>query len=127
MQSISIPQINRRHPNPLPTFITRIILLKLLRPEFLRLRGAILAKALRYEKLGEFLSRHEVRRGLIVLCAEVARDEVGEGIQSLPAAKLATAFGFKVERCSEGNYTLDLYVADFQRVSYYFLFWGGGG
>jgi hypothetical protein len=96
MQSISIFQINRRHSYHLPPLITPVRLLEMRNPEIPDIGWAILPKALLHKETSEFFAGHKVRRGLVILCAEVAGDEIGESLHPLPAAKLTTAFRFVV-------------------------------
>lgn len=108
VQPIPIPQVNRRHSNPLPSLFALVILLQLCDPELLHVSRTVLAKALADEEVGKVAARRKVRLRLVIYGAEFTCDEVAEGPCRVPAAEFATALGFVVHGCAEGYDTQDL-------------------
>lgn len=61
MQSIPIPQINRRHANPLPSLVPRVILLNLANPVVAHLLFHIFAEANVNQEIRVLLAGLEIR------------------------------------------------------------------
>lgn len=95
MQPIPIPQIDRRHANPLPALISLIILLDLADPVVAHLLIYLFAKANVDEEVGVLLAGPEVRCG--GLRGELVLDGLAEESGSLSASERAGALGFVVE------------------------------
>lgn len=93
MQSIPIPQINRRHPRPLPPLITFIIPPHLTPPEPLGLLVTALAKARPNQELDELVARFEIWGRL---SARPGLDGRCTGCYAVPAAEGVCARGFVV-------------------------------
>jgi hypothetical protein len=98
MQPIPIPQINRRHANPLPPLLPRIILTNLIIPVFSLLFGTILSEANINQKVSVISTRLEAISR--ILGGEVIRNKLPQGIDGVPAPQVSAAVGFVVEGCA---------------------------
>lgn len=107
MQSVAIPQINRRHTNPFPSFVTLIVRFDLVDPEIPHVLGAVLAEPDVDQEIGVLLAGSEVRRS--VLGAEFIVNRVAEKRRCLPTTKGAGAFGFVIEGRTQGDDAEDLF------------------
>jgi hypothetical protein len=86
MQPISIPEIDRRHPDPPPPLITPIILRDLLVPELPDVGGAIFAKSNIDQEIGELFAGYKVRRRLVLVRPEFTGDAGAEWFDGVPAS-----------------------------------------
>jgi hypothetical protein len=87
VQSISIPQIDRTHPDPPPSLIALVILLNLVNPKGTDVFGTfLLPKAHVDEEVAEIRAGHKVWRRLVGSGAELAGDAVSERVHGVPAA-----------------------------------------
>jgi hypothetical protein len=96
-QSISLPQIYRRHPNPPPALITLIIPLHFPLPKLPHLLIAVVAKPDVDQVVAVGVLKLEVG-GRVVGGPGV--DGGGEGAVAVPAAEGDGVRGFVVEGCS---------------------------
>ena len=105
MQTISLPQVNRRHARSPPAIVALIIALDGFGPEISNAAVTVLAEANVYQKVAEFVVWFEIGGGL---GAGPSVDGTGAGVYTVPAAERAGSLGFKVEGCAKWNDTLDL-------------------
>jgi hypothetical protein len=114
VQPISIPQVNRRHPNSSSPFISTVILLDRLAPELARLGGTIILPETDIDQEVAVVEVWDEVRGreLGGPFVDVGREEV----RGIPAVELAGAIGFVVERGAEGDNSGDLDTNHHQKI-----------
>jgi hypothetical protein len=98
MQPIPLPQINRRHTNPLPSLLAAIILPRLLEPKLLNGGGTLLPEPGLDQEAQILICRHEIRAS--ILGPKGVFDKCFQALERMPAPEFAGAIGFGVERCA---------------------------
>jgi hypothetical protein len=85
VQTISIPEIDRRHPDPLPPVITLVVFRDLLVPELPDVGGAIFAKPNVDQEIGVLFAGYKVWRRLVLVRPKFTGDASAEWFDGVPA------------------------------------------
>jgi hypothetical protein len=86
VQSISIPEIDRRHPDPPPPVITLVVLRDLLVPKLPDVGGAIFAKSNVDQEIGVFFAGYKVRCRFVLVRPKFTGDAGAEWFDGVPAS-----------------------------------------